>query len=100
MKRFWVFSGPIYYAAGGWQDFIGDADDVAAAIEVARKEIGGSWAEPEDLAADYWWHVVDGTTFRIIAGSERQAHGGSDFSDLRRLQNAERMTERRRSESC
>lgn len=53
MKRYLLFHGDTYYAAGGWRDFVNDYDELEVA-EVAGKKLA------EDSFT--WYHVVDLTT--------------------------------------
>jgi len=50
-KRYFVFAGEGYYAAGGWQDFVMATDDPEEATERAKKAMaaGMDWAEVIDL---------------------------------------------------
>lgn len=64
MKRYLVFHGDVYYASGGWDDFIGSFDVLDEAIAAAPR-------------SDFtWWHVVDTENEagpRIVASGEEQA---------------------------
>lgn len=55
MKRYLVFAGEYYYPTGGWDDFVGDYDDLEDAT-AAGKNPGhdGEWHQ--------WWHVIDSET--------------------------------------
>lgn len=68
MNRYLLFSGPSYYANGGWRDFVGDyasADDAVAAGRAGCVPDGhGDCSKPD------WWHVVDGESGRVIACEE------------------------------
>lgn len=56
MKRFLVFAGLNFYAAGGWLDFFKDFDDPEKAKKFAKKK-----------AKEYnWAHVVDTETMEIL----------------------------------
>lgn len=37
-KRFLVFTGPCYYAGGGWKDFSGSADTLEEAMRIVAKD--------------------------------------------------------------
>jgi hypothetical protein len=50
MNRYLVFACDNYYPAGGWDDFVGDFEDKAAAFAAAKK------------AKRDWWQVIDSTT--------------------------------------
>jgi len=70
VKRYWLFGGECYYAAGGWHDRHGTYDTIAEAV-----------TEGARLFAVYeWWHVVDSMTGEIVAGSESQAYGAADLT--------------------
>ena len=68
-----------YYASGGWHDFLGTYAALDEAKDAARKwRIRQEWMDDEDFAAVRpieWWHVVDASSGRIVAGSKVQAHG-------------------------
>lgn len=51
MKRYWLFSGQIYYPGGGMDDFIGSYDtvDEAKAVFPAEDDYRYSWAHIFDF---------------------------------------------------
>lgn len=52
MKRYLAFGGDQYYPGGGWDDFVGDFDSKAEALEAAKN--GNNKCG--------WWHVIDRDT--------------------------------------
>jgi hypothetical protein len=72
MKRFALFAGSSFYAAGGWGDFKGsfDTEDEALAAVVSVME-----------SAD-WFHVIDTETQKVVAYQDGEYCGGvPDFED-------------------
>lgn len=69
LKRYLVFAGETYYAAGGWNDFAGSFDTVGDAANHAIEYV-------ERIRFD-WWHVVDSATGKkvIISGG---GYGSAD----------------------
>lgn len=67
MKRFLLFAGEIYYAYGGWNDFVDSFDNCDHAIAQGHKIV----TRPDEN----WWHVVDTVSGEIVGISEYQAHG-------------------------
>lgn len=55
MKRFLLFRGQTYYAAGGWNDFKGSFDT----LEEAK-------ATPKVEYCDDWEHVIDTVSGNIV----------------------------------
>lgn len=57
MRRYLLFAGCSYYAAGGWLDFIHDFDSAADAIYTAARLLTDGWrggaGDPD------WYQVVD-----------------------------------------
>lgn len=53
MKRFLLFAGPCFYPHGGWDDFRGDFDSMAVALEHYAAFAKG--AEGDEV----WGHVMD-----------------------------------------
>lgn len=86
MKRFLVFAGQSYYAAGGWADFRGDFDDIGEAtkccplgteIECRRDDTKDD--EEADYAYDIEWRqIVDTQTLKVV--HEGSAHSGTPDS--------------------
>lgn len=66
MKRFLLFAGDKYYAAGGANDHQGSYDDLYEAIAAGQKELA-------DRTAD-WWHVWDLVDDVIADKSESEAY--------------------------
>jgi hypothetical protein len=78
-KRYWLFGGECYYAAGGWDDRRGMYDTIAEAVAEGKRQRG--FASSTRLQDVYeWWHVVDIATGEIVAGSALQAHGAADLT--------------------
>jgi len=65
MKRFLLFSGQTYYAAGGAFDFDKPFDTIAEAESEAKRMA-------EAFTVD-WWHVYDSEERCIVAQSETRA---------------------------
>lgn len=75
MKQFLLFGGEVYYACGGFHDFVGDYDTKEAAIEAALKE--DSWG-----LTLQWWHVFDTQLSKVVVESERKPYGGEQDHSL------------------
>jgi len=75
MKRFVLFGGPVYYAAGGFSDFVGSFDTVDEARHVAETKIC-EVISPE-LECE-WWHIFDMVEHKIVGKSEYQGYGASN----------------------
>lgn len=60
MKRYWVFGGQIYYASGGFKDFLRDFDDRNAAIDFAADQLACRTNDVE------WTQIVDTDLGKII----------------------------------
>jgi hypothetical protein len=60
MNRYLVFSGSAYYPNGGWEDYDGSFDTVAA----AQANVAAAGATGEGPS---WAHIVDLTTGDIVA---------------------------------
>jgi hypothetical protein len=77
-KRYWLFGGECYYAAG-LHDGRGMYDTIAEAVAEGTRQRGVSGsARLQDVHE--WWHVVDIATGNIVAGSESQAYGAADLT--------------------
>lgn len=63
MKKYGLFGGKRYYAAGGMNDFIGYCDTV---LEAVNK---GTLALENDYSMG-WYHVYDMETLKRVAQSE------------------------------
>ena len=57
---YYVFSGEHYYPAGGWGDFIGEAETLDDALALAAKFQGD------------WYEVVSVETLSIVAESHHE----------------------------
>lgn len=73
-KRFLVFTGPCYYAGGGWKDFSGSADTLEEAMRIVAKDYECDekirCPEPEKHRSQAEWHnVVDLETGEIVDGA-------------------------------
>ncbi len=78
-KRYWLFGGECYYAAGGWHDRRGMYDTIAEAAAEGKRQQTAEWCN--GLFAVYeWWHVVDIATGDIVEGSALQAYGAADLT--------------------
>jgi hypothetical protein len=66
--RYALFSGEVFFAAGGWNDFKGTfpAADAAVAAGVSGVTARRPLSE--------WWHVVDLAAGQIVAESEAKPH--------------------------
>lgn len=64
MKRYLLFGGSVFYAAGGWRDFIGSFDSITDAISKVAN------SDPDDLE---WYHVIDSEAGSIVQQSDQQA---------------------------
>lgn len=70
MKRFILFGGQTYYAAGGFHDFKSSHDTLPQALtEAHRLE-----ALPSMDAVD-WWHIFDSHLGNVVVMSKSTAHG-------------------------
>lgn len=66
-NRYLLFSGECYYARGGWHDSPRPFETLDEAIKLAKHRV-------EDHGHE-WWHVVDLVEMKIVARSDKQAHG-------------------------
>lgn len=57
MKRFLVFGGWTYYPGGGWDDFVGDFENVEDAIAATK----------DPSSRNDWWHIIDSETKQEVA---------------------------------
>lgn len=73
MKRYLLFGGCDYYAAGGMHDFIHDFDTCGDAIAAA-----GGLQRSEEWSGVEWWHVYDAMLGICPAASEFGAHGAPE----------------------
>lgn len=60
MKKFLVFAGYAYYPAGGWDDFVGDADSLEEAKTLARDTVS------KYETSKPWWHVADTEAKQVV----------------------------------
>ena len=58
---FLVFAGEEYYPGGGWNDFQGTAESVDAARSVVEANTDSN---------DSWYHIVDGSSLKIVEEGE------------------------------
>ena len=83
LKRYLVFAGDNYYPAGGWQDFIGDFDDLDAALDTAR--LRGDWSEVVDCTLgrpiatrcrkeSYLWGLEEVATGLFVGQEQQEAN--------------------------
>ena len=86
MKRFLVFSGTRYYPRGGWDDFRGDFDEQAPAIDAARAE-KDDWAQVVDTDA----LGEEGTLGKILWDFDKHANPQEEFHGA--VIESERFTE-------
>jgi hypothetical protein len=70
MKRYLIFGGEIYYARGGFYDFLSSHDDLSAALSCAME-----YTEDEHYE---WWHIYDSETKTIVAHANSQPYGAED----------------------
>ena len=73
MKRYLIFGGEIYYAKGGFHDFLSSHDNLGAAALCAQHY---------DQYDVEWWHILDTETKTIVALSDGQAYGAEDDAPL------------------
>lgn len=65
MKRYWLFGGEVYYAAGGMYDFMASFDTKEEAVLEASKHVASSTIQ--------WWHVYD-TQTQVYTATHSSAH--------------------------
>lgn len=71
LKRYWLFGGCCYYAAGGVNDFIQSFDTLEEAVAVATE-----LTEQPELDFEFqWWHVCDMVEMTKVVESEAEACG-------------------------
>lgn len=80
MRRFWLFGGDFYYAAGGMHDFRGSFDTVEDAMKYVL--VNPMRRTHPQYGPAEWWHVFDSDSKSIAAQSMQQAFGSEDFPDL------------------
>ena len=78
-KRYWLFGGECYYAAGGWHDRRGMYNTIAEAVAEGKRQQTAEWCHGP-FSVFEWWHVVDIATGDIVAGSALQAYGAADLT--------------------
>lgn len=80
--RFLLFAGDEFYAQGGWHDFVHAFPTRDEAVATGKGIFNGlgDVRYPNVMVID-WWHVVDVDLNRIVAHSDRQAHGAGDGFD-------------------
>lgn len=61
MKRYLLFAGQVYYPSGGWDDLRGNFDTLEDCHEIINLRY---------TTDDYWWHIIDTTTWTKITVSE------------------------------
>ncbi len=67
MKRYLLFGGYSYYAAGGWYDFMGSFDSLGEALRSQQ------WPEENYQYVDApWRHVIDSHTGAMVADESRK----------------------------
>lgn len=59
MKRYWLFAGDSYYAAGGMTDFVKSFDSPEKAKQRAEKELNSEY--PPD-----WWQIFDSKIGKMV----------------------------------
>ncbi len=64
LKRYLVFSGSIYYPAGGMEDFIGDFEREEEAIKATEEQL------EKEHRSGVWGHIWDSKTRCIIWSKE------------------------------
>jgi hypothetical protein len=69
MKRYLIFGGEIYYAKGGFHDFLSSHDSLSDAVLCARQY--------DDNEVE-WWHIFDSEARTIVAHSDGQAYCADD----------------------
>lgn len=62
-KRFWVFSGMVYYPAGGMSDFIASYDTKEEALSDAN------YVNGQDKKSYEWSHIYDSESDTIDYGA-------------------------------
>lgn len=60
MKRYFVFGGPKYYAAGGMRDFLWATDDIETAESLISRD------ETNATSYNDWYQIVDTETGAFI----------------------------------
>ena len=82
-RRFLVFGGDVYYASGGFHDYVGSFDTLAEAerAATATHQVHPEINRQED---DFeWWHIFDMVEKKIVRISEYQGYGApNDFPEL------------------
>lgn len=76
-KRFSIFGGQFYYARGGFNDLVGNADTLDIAL-IEVETLMGRRYESETPPYVEWWQIVDMTTGEIVKASPHTPHGGDD----------------------
>jgi hypothetical protein len=79
MKQYLIFGGGCYYANGGFNDLVTDADTKEEALTIATDLV-------EKHKGDYntfdWWQIVDTTTRQIVERSKQGPTGSSDSDEI------------------
>lgn len=73
--RFLVFGGDVYYASGGFHDYMGSFDTLEEAERFANAthQVHPKIDRQEDNYE--WWHIFDMAERRIVKHSEFQGYG-------------------------
>lgn len=72
MRRFWLFGGEEYYAAGGCNDFRGSFDSVEEAIEYAKH---APMFKDSPRGPVQWSHIFDSKLYAVVAWSKTLPYG-------------------------
>lgn len=75
VNRYLVFCGDVYYAGGGWCDFIGSF----SSLEEAK---GKDTEANIDDKSGTWCHIVDISTGEVVY-ERKHAHGGHQLTQER-----------------
>jgi hypothetical protein len=84
MKKYLLFAGDEYYAAGGWKDFICDAETIdELRVLCAWEKYEFDWElkidHPKwdrDSPSGQWLHIVDRDTGNIVFAEDSETKRG------------------------
>jgi len=86
MERYLLFGGDVFYASGGFHDFLGDYATVPLACEAAYRpstwRLWQQYVDGFDAEGYMWWHVVDTHTGHILWRSAQTPYGAQSTGEV------------------
>lgn len=72
LNRYLVFAGAVFYAKGGWSDFIGDTETIEEAVVLTEKK--DSWGD-----AEYEWAQIVDTRTGLVVKERAGGYGSNSY---------------------